>query len=624
LPLPADDRASQPPGGNLPPAPDAARGPAPADAAAKPQDALGSGVRLPQMGAQEGSGFRLRLAPIRWSGNLGDSVSWSTGADQPRRFQHVLSGNLRGSTYLWQPWFAQISANLGFVSGSERTGSGTRSELAVDNRNANLVGGMALSLFPASRFPFNASVDVDDSRTSGILTDEDFQRTRLSLRQDYTPQGGRTQYSLGIDRSIVDSVRSGRDTVDVLRAAVSHTLDQHNFQFAADHTANTVEGIGTGFSFDSVNLRHSWHPRQNLSVENFAFASRTETSVFSDALTVENKSGFYELSSFTNWQPDTERPLLVVGSVRLFGLSNESGGTTSDSGSLTGGLSANYSYSQNVSLFGSTQVSRVQSDSDTRLLTVSSAGATYTSDVVNLGQFAYTWNSNTTGTLQTGSAEGNLHVLTAGVGHNFFRSLWADERSSFAVNLGQSFGGSEASGTGTQGRLGNSANATWVIRQSESFITTLSANISDERGFGDSATSFTLVGLQANGNIQFSRYSTGSANFSLTGTRQDNPDGVGSTTNWVAYGTLGYQHARVFNVPALRYTALYTANTQRLNSRGQGDLNATPELPTQMLEQRLDYRIGKLDLQALLRIGEIDGKKNALIGFRVNRAFGDF
>ena len=40
-------------------------------------------------------------------------------------------------------------------------------------------------------------------------------------------------------------------------------------------------------------------------------------------------------------------------------------------------------------------------------------------------------------------------------------------------------------------------------------------------------------------------------------------------------------------------------------------------------EQRLEYRIGKLETRLSYRLAEIDGKKNALLFLRVAREFGD-
>ena len=579
----------------------------------------------PAVSQADTTGFRFRLAPIRWSGNLSDSLAWTNVADQPSHFQHIQTGNLRGATYLWQPWFAQLTATLGFVTGTERTsGSGSDFGGSGSGRGTSLTGGATLSLFPASRFPFSASFERSDSRASSVATSEDFTNTRVSLRQDYTPLNGRTRYSFGYDRSIIDSTVSGRDTVDVVRGSMSASLDKHTFDLNANHTANRTEAGSNQFNFDNLNVHHTWVPLSNLTVDNLLSASRSSTTASSDSVSLENRSSFVELSSFTNWQPETERPLLVTGSARLFRLTADAGEGQSESRSIAGGLSANYSLSEHVSVFGSTQLSQVSTGTDSNFLTVTSAGGTYSSDVISLGKFSYTWNANTNGTLQTGGEDGSQNLLLAGLGHNLVRNLWTDQRSSMAVSFGQSLTATRASLTGSQVSLGNSANASYSLRQSESFYTTLSTSVSDSHSFGANATDFQQVSFQANGNMLFSRYSTGAANFSVTGIRQDTPDDPDKSLRWSAFGTLGYQHARAFNVPQLRYSLLYTANTLQLGSREQGNPDATRDRVTQALEQRLDYRIGRLDLQALFRLAYIDGKRNAFLFFRINRDFGTF
>ena len=73
----------------------------------------------------------------------------------------------------------------------------------------------------------------------------------------------------------------------------------------------------------------------------------------------------------------------------------------------------------------------------------------------------------------------------------------------------------------------------------------------------------------------------------------------------------------------LRYLAIYERSDYQLNTRLQGDLNALRDQVTWSFEQRLEYRIGKLETRLSYRLAEIDGKKNALLFLRIAREFGD-
>jgi hypothetical protein len=76
-------------------------------------------------------------------------------------------------------------------------------------------------------------------------------------------------------------------------------------------------------------------------------------------------------------------------------------------------------------------------------------------------------------------------------------------------------------------------------------------------------------------------------------------------------------------VAQLRYLAIYERSDYQLNTRLQGDLSAMREQVAWSFEQRLEYRIGKLETRLSYRLAEIDGKKNALLFLRIAREFGD-
>ena len=42
------------------------------------------------------------------------------------------------------------------------------------------------------------------------------------------------------------------------------------------------------------------------------------------------------------------------------------------------------------------------------------------------------------------------------------------------------------------------------------------------------------------------------------------------------------------------------------------------------VEQRMDYSVGRIDFRLTARVASIEGRRNALIFFRMYRTFGDF
>jgi hypothetical protein len=311
----------------------------------------------------------------------------------------------------------------------------------------------------------------------------------------------------------------------------------------------------------------------------------------------------------------------------LFRTTNDVGATSFEAQSLTAGVTATYSPTTNLTLSGSGQVTHVRTDEDNGAVGLLNAAIAYSGDPRKFGAFDYAWNTSGTASLETGAADGNATTVTLNAAHSLNRNFVASERSTVTLSGYQNVGAVRTGAGGNSVSLGHSLSVAWNVRQSESFVTTLSAGASDSRFFGDSEGSFQQLTAQLNGNMYISRHSSASAALSIQAVRQEvgqaSDDGNGGFTASV-YGTLAYQHMRLLGVPQLRYSLLYSANTQELGSRRQGNLAALPQGSTHSLDQRLDYRVGRLDLQALLRFSIVEGKNNSFLFFSVNREFGAF
>ncbi|MEQ1813433.1 MAG: hypothetical protein ABL860_03150, partial [Candidatus Nitrotoga sp.] len=91
--------------------------------------------------------FQFSLPSLQFGGDISGGVSkqsYTPGSKFSRDFGAV---NLRASTYVWQPWFAQLKGGVGVISGKNYTGNQSLKDTSV-------VGNGSLSVFPQSRFPF--------------------------------------------------------------------------------------------------------------------------------------------------------------------------------------------------------------------------------------------------------------------------------------------------------------------------------------------------------------------------------------------------------------------------------------------------------------------------------------
>jgi hypothetical protein len=568
----------------------------------------------------QGQGFRFQLAPVRWGGNIGDTVSWNRTEDVPARLRHFQTANIGAASYLWQPWFLQFSANVGVTTGTE---SGGETDLAASSngRDTTIIGGGDLLLFPASRFPFTASFSRTDSRTGATALADDFINTRISLRQDYAPLRTPILYSVSYDRSVLDGEAQGKDTVDVFRGSIAWRGVRQALNVDLSHNQNSPERTA-GTKFDNANVNHSWQLGERVNLVNQMTFTRSTTGVGGTGLAQEIDSTTLGVNSTASWQPDTERPLSLSGGLQYFRF--EFGGSSSQSASAV--LSANYSYSPNISIYGSGQLSHIETPEESDVLGLATAGINYSSDAIALGQYNYTWNASGAGTVQSGLSGETASTLTSSLGHGLDRTFEIDSRSTVSLAATQGLTWIVANPTGNSIGINNGLTGTWAFRQSENFNMRLSLGASDSRFTGESEDAYTSFIAQLDGNLFIDRYSNASAAITVQSTRQDTSQNIGAQEGFVTsiYGTMGYQHNRFFGVPRLRYSALYTGNTQELNTRAQGNLDALPRNESHSFEQRLEYRVGRLDLQALARISRIEGENNAFVFFGINRAFGAF
>jgi hypothetical protein len=562
------------------------------------------------------SDVRWDLAPIRWRGLL--ALDWRSfgAAGQPKRIQQVESAALQATSYVYQPWFAQLAFGV--------TGLTAKDHGEQSSRSNTLGGNALLSMFPTSRFPFQASAERSDSRSSEQFTGQDYQTQRMGARQSYRNVAGDANSNVGFDRSTLSSPSFGRDRVDVWNAGHSRHLDSNNFDANANRTRNSRGASGEFSQFDRVFGRHNYSAGGLFSAETLASYGAASQSVASaDGTRVGLRNETLQLNSFGTWRPAEDDPLFVTGGGRFFQTRISDGASESETRSTMGYATANYRVSPNLLVNGGGSVTQNSGAADSVLLSSQFAGANYTPDARRFGEILYTSNLGVTATNQTGGEEGARRLLAAQATHGLNRLFELAANQSLGLNASQSLGLSGDSQAGSLRTLSHYGGASYRLTSGDSLSGFASASASDSRTSGYNSSTFQMLNLQLSGQAQFGRYSSLLANYTVQGTRQGSSQDSGQGFVVSANGGATYQHQRAFGVPQLRYLAIYERSDYQLNTRVQGDLSAPPEQFTWAFEQRLEYRIGKLEARLSYRLAEIDGRKNALLFFRLVRQFGD-
>lgn len=574
---------------------------------------------------------RWGAAPIRWGGTVSAGVRRSSSDTSSGSTSQVYEGRLRANSYLWKPYIALVSGDFVLTS--------MRSQESGDVSSNNLVGTSVtgngtLQLFPQSRFPFSASLALSDSRSEGSLSDSNVKQKRLSLRQDYRPQVGQWTAAAAYDRSELTGA-FGSDIVDRVFGNFSNSRERHSVNFSGDFSRSQAAGQ-TGKSY-FLGANHGFAYSDELSLSTNASLTGQQFDLDTDSATAQSLQVF----SYGNWSP-AESKWRGSANLRYFQTNNTVGGEDFASRIVGAAANLNYQANRNLSFFGA---AGLNADTDNNLTSSQSLGVSYSGDPLRFGNYDYSWFTSASLSNATSGGGDSFRSVTGSVGHSLMRTWQTSERTTLSGNLNQSVSSSRSTGIGSSSTtsFNHGASIGMQANAGDTLTGYLSASASDSRTTGDTTSSFQMLNVQLTGNWRINQYSELDSNLTWQWSRQesenDQPvvlvdefgrplfrEDTSRTGNTSLAGGLGYSHRRVLGLRGLRYRLDFRANTNRDDSRRFGNPNALrqQDRATLDLDQRLFYRIGRLDTELQYRIAEIEGRRNQLIFFRVSREFGSF
>ncbi len=618
----------------LPPAAHAAAfAPGPAAEADPPTGEAAPAPPPPAGGGFGGNGIRWELAPWRSEGSVTFDLRHLRLEDGRSTSQALVFSDVDFATHVWQPWFVRLRAGLGVLAGVDVGREGDGSRRTQDT--GGLSGRFAVSVFPASRFPFELRGDVSDSRTRGDTLGNDYRSTRLSLSQAYRPETGNDTYSLNVDHSRLESLAGGTDTLTAFNALALRQFDEHALELNGTWSANERLETGDRNTLGALTARHSFHPASRLRVESMATWNEARIERVGSAAS----SGVRQVSTFANWSPAVGDPLYVAdapltlsGTARWVTADNGDDAGRSRASAFNATLGANQDLSRSWRVSASGSVGRFDSGGGS----VSTTGsgtlvAAWTPAPTTLADWR--WAPSGTGSLSAsrGGAAGARHTEGLQLSHTVSRDLALDDAQALSFSIAQSAAVLlESPGRQTTRAIAHTANLFWQANgdgRSQSFA---GLSASDARNHADEDGRFQLVNLQWSQREQFSRYFSGAANVTLQATRND-ATSVDAFTGerrvqrggWQRFynASVNLESQRVFGVPRLRYTLLATASSQQLEQRAFGDVEAPRERISRSVENRLDYSIGRLEARLSARAAEVDGRTVVALLARLQRRF---
>ena len=608
-------------------------------------DSATTGVAMPTTsesgapGPGDGLGLGWGLAPIRWGGNVGVQMRRQQASAGSSWTDAMGTFNLRGASYLYAPWLAQVSGNIGLTTGQRNANSSDSNSNSSDNNNS-IVGGATLQLFPVSRFPFMATFDRSDSRTNGTFVNQDYTNTRFNLRQTYRTESGAQNGTIGYDRSVVETMQNGKDVVNALYGDYSHAFENQTTQMNGRYSQTDRDYNGESSKLINYYARHTYRFEENLNLETSTMLNDNTLRYRVNNSLNDSHGRYLQMNASASWRPEYEDdlPLSVTGGVGVLSSVSDYNGDSSEAKSMSGNLSATYNYSPNLTLMGSGLVTRLNTNGGNgQLLTNVGGAATYVGDPLEYEKFSYNWNVGSSANRQTGTSGGDNLIGMLQASHSLGRDIQLSERQGVNLSLSQGMSHSSDQIIGSSSTLNHSAGGTWRVNGSDQTYGSVGLSVSDMLTTGANEGHYQYVYLQLNGNGQMSPRSSFSANLTVQWSMQDNKTLVVNSSPFATtayftdqtkrtniFGSATYSHSRAFNIPGLRYTFSFNANTQMSDARLYGDASANPERYTYWFDNRFDFRIGKLDLSATGTIMEVGGKKNAQVFFRATREFGKF
>ena len=595
--------------------------------------------------AGSGSGSDWRVPPILTSGSISYDLRASQAPGESRLLSQLVTSLLSGRTYLYQPWFATVNGTIGLTVGrssggdqEDTSGAPFASQSRASSKDRFLTGSVRVDMFPRSRFPFEVHAERGDSRIdSGLASSLGFRTQTLGFSQRYTPESRAYTLSGSFNRR-QQSGSGFRDTQDALTADFGTRWKYNELSLALSHDRARRHETDDRTQFLSVVGRHQYAPFSALSINTTVNATNTKEDV-----AAPTDLSVLQLSSVGMWHPEGAK-LTLSGSVRGLLLRDAKSDQSLESAGAT--LGATYELNRNARLtaMGGVIFNHSSNSSGTQGFT-GSVGASWQGDTLEYRGLRYDWfaNGSVSGSAVSGSASDSQTQATIGtqLGHTLSRSWPMTSQSTLVLNAGQTLAASynqssesshvEGSGVPTSSRtLLHAAGATWnVSGDNRSAYARVSYSDSKELGGGNAR--FQMFNVQVSGTFEFDRNRSLSGDFTYQRSKQRagdlfETDGRGlvlgeRTALRGASGEISYRHQRPFGIPRLRFTSRLKLAQDVLDQ--PGTFATIPDRETRLWENRLDWLVGRLETQLVLRISQVDGKRREFLMWRLQRNFGE-
>ncbi len=550
----------------------------------------------------------LTMAPVRYWGDVTYEhrmENYDQSEDQVRKLATV---NLKGNTFLWQPWFARLNGGMGLTYNRlDRETNGTS--------NGEIVTGNAqLLMLPQSRFPFELHFDSQDSRVTGeALGSKPYSNARYGLSQKYRSPDNSMNVQATYDKNLQRTEGEADDISDLYTLNLGKVINRHQLNFDGSREKAQRRSSGINYLRNNGIARHSYRPDSYFSMENMASIVETED----DTTGFVNNNRQLQITSNSFWRPQG-KPVYGNAGARYYASLNENGNVIADSKTLNAYGGINYDVSREFRLTGNLTANNTENSNSSLFTSTQSVGARYNPMMIELSKFQYNWNASANILNRSGGEFQGQH-LTGQLGHNILRRYSTRPGIEYSTNFSQSFVTEYDTIAENINRINNSLSFTW--RNGEGIGNVyLRLMGSDSRTVSSPQDEiYQLINLQLTSTQTLTRKSAWTGNLTINAIKNDLPNIPSGGFATTSSANIVYRHVMFFNVPRLHFISDFKFDTELTRP-----VYINREIQERRIwENRLDYTVGRLQMRLSLRLSKINSTSYNILMFRVKRLFGN-
>ena len=561
---------------------------------------------------------RAEFPPVWVNGSVGLDYQLSQNEDSADGDKLGKLMNLNVSTYLIQPWIAQVSGGFSYKLTSNKQENSSQDGAFVS-------GDARLRIFPVSKFPFELFYQRQDNEIDSSLLDTNTDLTRYGFTQRYTTPG-HMNFDLRYEHNDLGQDNANSDTLefiefDSMQFDVSRAFGDISLDFTNLYTDLVEVNIDSRTRNLYSIIRHQYTPVSTLSVNGYQSFRKSKFDLSGAKREIQR----LELNEYIFWRPQTSKPLLVTSALRYIDSEGTSGPSSNEQKSLTGTVGSSYQFSDRWQVSGSASLSLDDPGGDNNSSGNQQIEASYQSLERKFQRGEYNWFASAgLRAEQGGGTSGNQQSLRAGIGHGYDRRLFQDTVP-IDFRFNQRLNAIEGSDDRSTQSLDNSLSFRWH-KSDSSGISLAMLTLSDSRSLGgsgrigDEERASQLVNLQISRQHSVNRMAYWSGNISLQVSRQDLAQTNDHEIEPNMSIDLNYSHGRLFGVNRLRFRS-----TLKLFSESYLVFIDDPDDPTdeegQLWDNRLDYSLGLLEFRLQLRLARRGDLSNGVINLQVRRRF---